>query len=316
MSNGIIAAAGQAPALKVVAGCDLPPATIELLPFHPEADVFKLMEGKEFDELTGDIQRRGLCIPIVIHKGMIIDGRNRARACVRAGVAPTYTQFQGTDADVSGFIISMNIHRRHLTPETRRELLKKLLHLNPEMSNRAIAKEAGTHHHAVAEVRKDEERRGNLSHVATHTDTNGCIQPARKESMSRANTYRAMMLGDEAMEKIKGTTLDSAAELDALVFLNRGAKLGKLTKDARELVEDAHAGKDVSAIAERANSVNATSKRPVLIEAWRKRMLFAWNQASKDEKADLIAYLIRASNIDMHELARLIEATTDEGAAS
>ena len=89
----------------------------KLLPFHPSANVFDLMEGEEFDELVGDIKRRGLRIPIVTHKGQIVDGRNRARACAQAGVPLRYQEFDGSDEEVDRYIISMNIHRRHLTPD-------------------------------------------------------------------------------------------------------------------------------------------------------------------------------------------------------
>ena len=111
----------------------------ELLPFHPSANVFDLMEGEEFNELVADIKRRGLRIPIVTHKGQIIDGRNRARACVKAGVPPRYQEFNGSDEDVDRYIISMNIHRRHLAANVRRDALVKLLKLHPEKSDRAIA---------------------------------------------------------------------------------------------------------------------------------------------------------------------------------
>jgi hypothetical protein len=77
-------------------------------------------------------------------------------------------------------VASLNAHRRHLTPEIKRELIKKLLKLRPEKSNRSIAKEADTHHHAVEKVRQDEERRGNISHVEARTDSTGRKQPATK----------------------------------------------------------------------------------------------------------------------------------------
>ena len=113
------------------------------LPFHPSANVFELMKGAEFDELVADIKRRGLRAPITVHKGEIIEGRNRARACAEAGVTPRYQEFDGSDEDVDRYIISMNIHRRHLTPDDRRDALVKLLKLHPEKSDRAIAAETG-----------------------------------------------------------------------------------------------------------------------------------------------------------------------------
>ena len=114
----------------------------KLLPFHPLADIFPLMEGDELNELVGDIQRRGLKLPIWIFERKVLDGRNRVRACNTAGYDlkdVDTKQFEGTTEDATRFVISMNIHRRQLKPEKRRELLKKLLAMSPGMSDRAIA---------------------------------------------------------------------------------------------------------------------------------------------------------------------------------
>ena len=56
--------------------------------FHPLADMFPLMEGDEFNELVKDIRRNGLKQNIIVHEGKILDGRNRYRACLEAGVDP------------------------------------------------------------------------------------------------------------------------------------------------------------------------------------------------------------------------------------
>jgi len=128
---------------------------IKLRPFHPLADMFPLMQGHEFDELVSDIERRGLLFAITVFDGQIVDGRNRALACQKAGVEPTYTPFQGTAEDLPQFIVSVNIHRRHLKPDQRRDLIKKLLKLGPEQSNRAVAAIAKADDKTVATVRRE-----------------------------------------------------------------------------------------------------------------------------------------------------------------
>jgi hypothetical protein len=64
------------------------------LSFHPLADLFPLMEGAEFDALVADIKTRGLCERIIVYDGAILDGRNRYRACLAAGVKPTIERYE------------------------------------------------------------------------------------------------------------------------------------------------------------------------------------------------------------------------------
>jgi hypothetical protein len=43
------------------------------------------------------------------------------------------------DVDAYSYVMSANIHRRHLTIEQKRELIGKLLKAQPKQSNRQIA---------------------------------------------------------------------------------------------------------------------------------------------------------------------------------
>ena len=56
---------------------------------HPAAEMFPLLGDDELRELADDIAAHGLREPIVVQGGTLIDGRNRLRACVMAGVEPT-----------------------------------------------------------------------------------------------------------------------------------------------------------------------------------------------------------------------------------
>jgi ParB-like chromosome segregation protein Spo0J len=56
----------------------------------------------------------GLVHPIVVDAdGVLIDGRNRFKACEMAGVEPTFARLNGEDA--AAYILSANVERRSLT---------------------------------------------------------------------------------------------------------------------------------------------------------------------------------------------------------
>ena len=84
--------------------------TIEL---HPLCTLFPRMLDQEFMTLTADIKENGLRQPITLLDGMILDGGNRYRACLQAGVEPVFVNFAG--GNIVSFVLSANLHRRHMT---------------------------------------------------------------------------------------------------------------------------------------------------------------------------------------------------------
>lgn len=96
------------------------------LPVFGPADVFPMLGDDELQELADDIKANGQKEPIVIGEVegengektlMLIDGRNRREACRVAGVAPHVRQLVGEDP--TAFVMSSNIHRRHMTKGQR-----------------------------------------------------------------------------------------------------------------------------------------------------------------------------------------------------
>jgi ParB-like chromosome segregation protein Spo0J len=84
---------------------------------HPICLLIPSADEYELQDLTDDIRAHGLIDPIVLFEGMILDGRNRAAACERAGVVPRYVQFGGGREDALILVVSHNLKRRHLTKQ-------------------------------------------------------------------------------------------------------------------------------------------------------------------------------------------------------
>lgn len=88
--------------------------------FHPAANIFPLMEEGAIAELATDIAANGLREPIWRHRdGRIVDGRNRWLACSQARVECRHRTYERDDETIVPFVVSKNLHRRHLTTGQR-----------------------------------------------------------------------------------------------------------------------------------------------------------------------------------------------------
>jgi hypothetical protein len=191
-----------------------------VLKVHPACEAFPSISDEELKALAADIKQNGLQQKIVLWRDentsgeSLLDGRSRLDAMEMAGLPifemetlemPTSMgnklrvpcevrashRLKGFPNDVKrppdetpeSFVLSANLHRRHLTAEQRREVIAARLQANPEMSNRQIAAEVKVDHKTVAPVRGGLEGRGEIPHVATHTDSKGRKQPASKPGM-------------------------------------------------------------------------------------------------------------------------------------
>jgi hypothetical protein len=133
--------------------------------FHELANVFPLIEGEQFAELVEDVRKNGVLEPVVLYNWEILDGRNRFRAALEAGVdcpcvafgSPSvcnveksyderygysYTanywlndeasfpsNYLGEIEDPLAFVISKNLKRRHLDESQRAMVAAKLANL-------------------------------------------------------------------------------------------------------------------------------------------------------------------------------------------
>jgi ParB-like chromosome segregation protein Spo0J len=92
--------------------------------FHPIANLFPLMDGELLNALVVDIRANGLREPIVEFEGLILDGRNRYEACRRANCEPRLEPFEGDDP--LAFVLSKNLHRRHLNESQRAIIMARI----------------------------------------------------------------------------------------------------------------------------------------------------------------------------------------------
>ena len=93
---------------------------------HPAAEIFPLMNEAALKELADDIKANGLLEPIILHEGRILDGRNRNLACDLAGVPPRYEPANINGHSPTLYVVSKNLHRRHLTTDQKVDVALKI----------------------------------------------------------------------------------------------------------------------------------------------------------------------------------------------
>ena len=94
---------------------------------HELANIFPRMPEEEFAALKADIKNNGLLEPIWLYDGKVLDGRHRYYACQETGVDPKFREYEGTDP--RGFVVSLNMKRRHLDATQRSAVAAELANI-------------------------------------------------------------------------------------------------------------------------------------------------------------------------------------------
>ncbi len=218
------------------------------LEFHPLANLFPLIEGEEFDALVAGMRADGFRSgeEIILYEGKILDGRNRYRAAVAAGIIEEgdtssfiFAEFgtKGvdgifTDAEVAAgplaFVLSKNLHRRHLNESQRATVAARL-----------------------ASMRQGE-----------RTDLRGAdLKPANlpEVAVSQADAAKALVVSERSVRHAKVVLEHGAPELVAAV--DQGKMAVSLAAQAAKLPAPMQAKVIEEVQAGRANAVRTVVKR-------------------------------------------------------
>lgn len=85
---------------------------------HPLADLFPMLEDKHRQTFRASLSEKQNHA-VVLHLGLLLDGRNRARELIELGKPINHVVFIGTSRQALDFVNAENLERRHLTESQR-----------------------------------------------------------------------------------------------------------------------------------------------------------------------------------------------------
>ena len=239
-----------------------------------------------------DIKKNGLRIPIVLEKcgpsgrwRSLVDGRNRLDAMELVGLEVVrdgklnrdlvQTSILDDGIDPFEFVISANIHRRHLSADDKRKVIATLLKAKPEKSNRQIAETAKVSHVTVGAVRAELESTGQIDQLTKTVGKDGKTrrQLTRKHKSAASTPAKPAPARAEIGPTSAGENARRGARIEELRAENRRLEIENVK--LRSEVEDAKAARKPLGEGEGNELLGA--------------LLRAWDRASEDVRKTFMA---------------------------
>lgn len=85
---------------------------------HPVCALFPEMTPEEYETLKESISKNGVREPVVVHKGFLVDGKHRLKACQELGIKCPSQEWDGKGSLVD-WAMDKNLRRRHLSASER-----------------------------------------------------------------------------------------------------------------------------------------------------------------------------------------------------
>ena len=142
--------------------------------------VMPALGDEEYRELKEDIARRGVMVPVEFDEhGNVLDGHHRLQICAELGIKdyPKVICTGMTEEEKRTHARKLNMARRQLSQEQRRELIRQQLKETPEKSDRQIAAGLGVNHETVGVQRKKLEGTGEIRQLSTNIGADGKERP-------------------------------------------------------------------------------------------------------------------------------------------
>ncbi|MCP4142521.1 MAG: hypothetical protein GY755_19965 [Chloroflexi bacterium] len=165
--------------------------------FHEVANIFPMMSGEEFDNLCRDIAANGQHEPIWTYDEKIIDGRNRYNACLEIGINPEFRQWDGNGSLVS-FVLSLNLHRRHLTSGQRAAVATDVLPMLEKENPQGNRKDLTGGNITTSDKAKNRDKAGEMLGVS-----GAYIQTAKKIKNEAPDLFEKVQSGEWSLPKAK-----------------------------------------------------------------------------------------------------------------
>lgn len=176
----------------------------------------------EYETLKADIAQRGVLVPIEFdEKGNLLDGHHRLQICAELCIKdyPSVVRVGLSEDQKKEHVLALNLARRHLTPEQRREAVLRVK-METQWSNRRIAELFGVTH---VTVMNDLAGGKNLPPAIPQTSIgkDGKAYPAKQKTVSN--------LDNRSLQK----SLDALSKLDIEEIPDKPVASGEISKLAK-----------------------------------------------------------------------------------
>lgn len=148
------------------------------------------LSPEEYSELEASIRTHGVMVPILRDpSGVVIDGHHRLRIAESLGVdCPAEYLTDRPEAEMRTLAFELNLNRRHLTRDQRRDLVTESIKADPQLSSREHGRRTGVHHSTAESVRQSLSAGGEISHLTPRVGGDGKSYPPAMTDPFRSGT--------------------------------------------------------------------------------------------------------------------------------